>query len=48
MGTGYKGNADHYHSISENLPTMKEKYAYNDGYFGEKGQGRYYVRNSYL
>lgn len=40
LGTGYKGNADHYHSISENLPTMKEKYAYNDGYFGEKGQSK--------
>ena len=40
MGTGYKGNADHYHSISENLPVMKEKYSYNNGYFGEKGQSK--------
>ncbi len=40
MGTGYKGNADHYHSISENLPAMKEKYSYKDGYFGEKGKSK--------
>ena len=40
MGTGYKGNADHYHSISENLPVMKEKYSYNNGYFGENGQSK--------
>jgi hypothetical protein len=37
MGSGYKGNTDHYHSISENLPPMKEKYFYKDGYFGNKG-----------
>lgn len=40
MGTGFKGNADHYHSISENLPIMIEKYPYKDGYFGEKGQSK--------
>ena len=37
MGTGYKGNADHYHSISENLPTLKNEYPYDNGYFGAKG-----------
>lgn len=40
MGTGYKGGADHYHSISENLPPLKEKYSYNDGYFGDKGNNK--------
>lgn len=40
MGTGYKGNTSHYHSISENLPKMIEKYSYTNGYFGEKGKGK--------
>ncbi len=37
MGTSYKGGAVHYHSISENLPSLKSKYDYKDGYFGTKG-----------
>ena len=37
MGTCYKGGADHYHSISENLPALKSKYHYENGYFGTKG-----------
>lgn len=37
MGTGYKGNADHYHSITENLPSMTKEYSYNNGYFGTTG-----------
>ena len=45
MGHGYKGNTGHYHSISENLDILKSNYLYNNGYFGEKGQGRSFVRN---
>ncbi len=37
MGTGYKGDASHHHSVSENLPGMKQEYPYKDGYFGSKG-----------
>lgn len=37
MGTSYKGGADHYHSISENIPALKGEYPYHDGYFGTKG-----------
>ena len=40
LGTGYKGNADHFYSISENLPLMKQKYIYHNGYFGEKGKNK--------
>ena len=40
MGSGFKGNAGHYHSISENLPVMKEKYPYKNGYFGEIGKNK--------
>ncbi len=45
MGHGYKGDAGHHHSITENLPTLSASYKYNNGYFGEKGQGRNFVRN---
>ena len=37
MGTYYKGGASHYHSISENVSSLKRKYPYKDGYFGKKG-----------
>lgn len=40
MGSGYKGNSDHFHSISENLPSMKDKYSYKGGYFGDKGDNK--------
>lgn len=40
MGTGYKGNADYYHKISENLDAMKSSYDYHNGLFGTKGQSK--------
>lgn len=40
MGGGYKGDTGHYHSISENLFLMKEKFSYNNGYFGERGNNK--------
>ena len=40
MGTGYKGNADHYHSITENLSNMKKAYPYSNGYFGTQGDSK--------
>ena len=39
MGFEFKGGASHYHKILENLPKLKEKYPYNNGLFGERGQG---------
>ena len=45
MGTGYKGNADYHHSISENVGTLKENYKFSNGYFGDPGQGRTFTRN---
>jgi len=39
MGT-YKGGADHYHSVSENIPTVKRDYPLKNGYFGIPGQSR--------
>lgn len=45
MGTGYKGGAIDYHSFSDNVPTLKEKHSFSNGYFGEKGQGRNFTRN---
>ena len=40
MGTEYKGNADHYHKITENLDAMKESYPYNNGMFGAHGDSK--------
>lgn len=40
MGTGYKGNADHYHSITENLPEMEKAYPYQNGFFGTRGDSK--------
>lgn len=37
MGSSYKGGADHYHSLSENLPSLTEHYSLSNGYFGSKG-----------
>ena len=46
MGTGYKGNTPYHHSISENLPILKEEYPYINGYFGYQGKGdNPHVRN---
>ncbi len=45
MGHGYKGDTGHHHSITENLPSLTSSYAYNNGYFGDRGQGRDFVRN---
>ena len=39
MGT-YKGGADHYHSISENIPIVIKDYPLFNGLFGELGEGR--------
>lgn len=38
MGT-YKGGADHYHRISENISRVKADYDLHDGLFGERGKG---------
>lgn len=41
MGSfSYKGNTSTYHSISDNVPSMKESYTYNNGYFGKIGKSR--------
>ncbi len=45
MGLGFKGDTGHHHSILENMPTITTKYKYHNGYFGDKGKGRDYVRN---
>ncbi|SEQ30423.1 hypothetical protein SAMN02910289_01723 [Lachnospiraceae bacterium RM5] len=45
MGHGYKGDTGHHHSIRENLSSLISSYDYYNGYFGEKGQGRNFVRN---
>lgn len=38
MGTGiYKGGSFHHHSIKENLPNLKLKYPFSNGYFGNRG-----------
>lgn len=39
MGTSYKGGADHYHKITENIPLVAAIYKYENGLFGERGQG---------
>ena len=45
MGHGYKGDTGHHHSITENLGSLTAKYDYSNGYFGEQGKGRSFVRN---
>ncbi len=45
MGHGYKGNTGYHHSITENLPSLISEYDYHNGYFGDKGKGRDFVRN---
>ena len=40
MGHGeYKGGAEHYHSIGENLANLRRNYDYEGGYFGEQSPG---------
>lgn len=46
MGTSiYKGGTVKYHSLSDNLDKLTSNYAYSNGYFGDKGQGREFTRN---
>ena len=45
MGHGYKCDTGHHHSITENLGSLTAKYDYSNGYFGEQGKGRSFVRN---
>lgn len=45
MGHGYKGDTGHHHTITENLDSLTSKYDYINGYFGEQGRGRSFVRN---
>ena len=45
MGHGYKGDTGHHHSITENLSSLKSDYKYQNGYFGDPGQGRSFVRS---
>lgn len=45
MGTGFKGDTETQHSISDNISLLKSKYPYSNGYFGDKGQGRSHTRN---
>lgn len=40
MGTAYKGNTPHYHSVEENLDAVQEKYANKNGLFGVAGQSK--------
>lgn len=35
-----KGGADHYHRISENIPTVTRDYPLTNGLFGEPGQSK--------
>ena len=39
MGTCYKGGADHYHKVTENIGSVAAVYKYHDGLFGDRGQG---------
>lgn len=39
MGVSYKGGAERYHSINDNVSKVSQSYDYNNGYFGEPGTG---------
>ena len=39
MGT-YKGGADHYHSISENISAVTRDYPLSNGLFGKRGDSK--------
>lgn len=36
MGTYYKGGASHYHSLAENVSTLKKHFSFSRGFFGSK------------
>ena len=42
MGHGFKGDTGHYHTIGENIGSLKSKYSFNEktGYFGTVGQSK--------
>ncbi len=40
MGFNYKGGADHYHSIGENVSGLSKDYPLSNGYFGTKGDSK--------
>ncbi len=40
MGTDYKGGSPTFRKVSDNLQSLKEKYKYNNGKFGEPGQSK--------
>ncbi|MBR3532754.1 MAG: hypothetical protein IKN80_02540 [Clostridiales bacterium] len=37
MGSEFKGGTDHYHSLSENIPSITSDYPLSNGYFGTHG-----------
>ena len=37
MGVSYKGGAQSYHGIIDNLNGLKSSFKYQNGYFGDKG-----------
>lgn len=39
MGVSYKGGAPYYRCITENIPSITKLFEYDNGYFGEKGNG---------
>lgn len=46
MGTGYKGNSTHFHSLSENLSSISKIFKLNNGYFGIKAKkNKGYIRH---
>lgn len=46
MGTAYKGNSLHYHSIVQNILSTASKYKLNAGYFGDNSKhGKKRTRN---
>lgn len=46
MGTCYKGGADHYYKITENIESVAAVYKFHNGLFGDRGKGRYsWIRN---
>lgn len=37
MGVSYNGGSPKFHSISDNISSLKKSFKYNNGYFGENG-----------
>lgn len=48
MGTGYKNNTTHYHTLLENIPSVSSKYMIDNGYFGIPGNGRKGFSRNYV